>query len=80
MRQSLSAHALVFTIAFSYLLAFQIASHIATLRSIEPGYVVLAQILMFSLPVMVVSLAAYCFVEMAIYDKPEHPIPRSGGK
>jgi hypothetical protein len=75
MRQSLSAHAHFFVVALGYLLAFQAACLIVPQRSTEPGHVVLVQILMFSLPVLVLSLAGYCLVEMALYEKPAHPIP-----
>ena len=71
---SLAAHAPFFAIAIGYFLIFSLAGLWAPITT-KNAFVFLVGILTFSVPMLILALAAYCLAELIAHERPAHPIP-----
>ena len=74
LRKGVSAHAIFFVIVFAYLLALEICGLAIPAVAQKSATELIIGIVSFSIPVAVVSLALFKFGEMALTDRPAHPI------
>lgn len=74
LRLSLNAHGLLLSAAFVHVLGFVLLHLVVPGMGSKPGGEILAGILFFSVPAVLFGLMGFLFIDMAIHEKPDHPI------
>ena len=75
LRLSFNAHGLLLAAAFVHVAGFAGLHFLVPGMGTKPGGEILFGIMFFSVPAVLFGLTAYLFGEMAMFDKPDHPIP-----
>ena len=75
LRKSFSAHGIFLVLALAYLATFKLLNAEVPGMALNSGLEVALGIMFFSVPMALFALLGFKFIEMAIYEKPEHPLP-----
>ncbi len=75
LRLSFNAHGLLLSLVLAHVAGFVALHYAVPGMGTKPGGEILFGILFFSMPAILLGLTGYLFVEMAVNDKPDHPIP-----
>lgn len=75
LRRSLAAHGIFLGLALTYLAVFQLVLVAVPGMAAVSGLDVLFGILFFSVPMALFALTGFKFIEMAVYERPERPLP-----
>lgn len=74
LRLSLNAHGLLLSVALLHVLSFLALHVLVPGVGSKPGGEILFGILFFSVPAILFGLMGFLFIEMALLEKPDHPI------
>ena len=74
LRLSFAANGLLLGVAFAYLGVFSLLDLAVPGMGSKPGGEIMLGIVCFSLPAVLFGLLSYKFIEMALHEKPKHPL------